>query len=127
MALLSKTTAELHEWLKWMPQSAADKKTGAGFWLVVTQIPVLNAVFLLAAVIISIGMMLVAPKPYTRFVSTRPTVVVPCLSSLLVIGLSLVAEGLEFHIPKDYLYAAIGFPIAIEAFNQFACRSRPKH
>jgi len=62
----------------------------------------------------------VASKPLTRFVNKHPTLVVLCLAFLLMIGLSLVAEGLGFHIPKGYLYAAIGFSIMIEFFNQVA-------
>src|SRR5690606_5561640 len=67
--------------------------------------------------------MLLASKPLTRFVNEHPTVVVLCLSFLLMIGLSLVAEGFGFHIPKGYLYAAIGFSIIIELFNQIARRN----
>ncbi|MBM2777464.1 TerC family protein [Burkholderia territorii] len=126
--LLSQATAELYERLEGMPRSAAtDKKTFTGFWLVAMQILVLNAVFLLAAVIISMGMMLLASKPLTRFVTARPTVMGSCLSVLLVIGRSLVAEGLRLHIAIRHLRAAIEFPIVIETFNRFACRSRPKY
>lgn len=85
--------------------------------MVVLQIVVLDAVFSLDAVITAVGMvnhlpvmmaavviamavMLLASKPLTRFVNQHPTVVVLCLSFLLMIGLSLVAEGFGFHIPK---------------------------
>src|SRR3546814_79240 len=78
---------------------------------------------MMAAVVISMGMMMWASKPLTRFVNAHPTVVVLCLSFLLMIGLSLTAEGLGFKIPKGYLYAAIGFSIVIEFFNQLARRS----
>src|SRR5690606_39938434 len=61
----------------------------------------------------------------TAFVNARPTVIMLCLGFLMMIGFSLTAEGLGFHIPKGYLYAAIGFSILIEFFNQFA-RSRRK-
>lgn len=57
----------------------------------------------------------------------HPTVVVLCLSFLLMIGFSLVAEGFGFHIPKGYLYAAIGFSVLIEFFNQLAQRSAQRH
>ena len=69
----------------------------------------------------------IASRPLTSFVNRHPTVVVLCLSFLLMIGFSLVAEGLGFHIPKGYLYAAIGFSIMIEAFNQLANRNSEKH
>lgn len=112
--------------------------------MVVTQIVILDAVFSLDAVITAVGMvnhlpvmmaavviamavMLLASKPLTRFVNQHPTVVVLCLSFLLMIGLSLVAEGFGFHIPKGYLYAAIGFSIIIEVFNQIARRNFIRH
>ncbi|EKU28578.1 hypothetical protein C660_19812 [Alcaligenes sp. HPC1271] len=84
----------------------------------VDQLPVM-----MAAVIISIALMIWASKPLTTFVNNHPTVVVLCLSFLLMIGLTLTAEGLGFKIPKGYLYAAIGFSILIEFFNQIARRS----
>ena len=56
----------------------------------------------------------------------HPTVVILCLGLLLMIGFSLVAEGLGFHVPKGYLYAAIGFSILIELCNQLARRNRAK-
>lgn len=82
---------------------------------------------MMAAVVIAMILMLLASKPLTRFVNQHPTVVVLCLSFLLMIGLSLVAEGFGFHIPKGYLYAAIGFSIIIEFFNQVARRNFVRH
>ena len=138
--LLFKATTELHERLEGHDHSAGNNRGYASFWLVVFQIVVLDAVFSLDAVITAVGMvnhlpvmmaavviamavMLLASKPLTRFVNQHPTVVVLCLSFLLMIGLSLVAEGFGFHIPKGYLYAAIGFSILIELFNQIARRN----
>jgi len=142
--LLFKATVELHERLEGVTHSSGQSKGYASFAAVVAQIVVLDAVFsldavitavgmvdqlgvMMAAVVISIGVMIVASKALTRFVNAHPTVVVLCLSFLLMIGLSLIAEGLGFHIPKGYLYAAIGFSIVIEAFNQFARRNLLKH
>ena len=138
--LLFKATTELHERLEGATHAQSASKGYAAFGVVVAQIVVLDAVFsldavitavgmvdelgvMMAAVVISIGVMLLASKALTRFVNAHPTVVVLCLSFLLMIGLSLVAEGLGFHIPKGYLYAAIGFSIVIEALNQFARRN----
>ena len=138
--LLFKATVELHERLEGITHVQTQSKVYASFGAVIVQIVVLDAVFsldavitavgmvdqlgvMMAAVIISSGVMIVASKPLTRFVNAHPTVVVLCLSFLLMIGLSLVAEGLGFHIPKGYLYAAIGFSILIEALNQFARRN----
>ncbi|RAU32108.1 CNNM family cation transport protein YoaE [Enterobacter sp. ECC-175] len=138
--LLFKATTELHERLENRQHDDGHGKGYASFWVVVLQIVVLDAVFSLDAVITAVGMvnhlpvmmaavviamavMLLASKPLTRFVNEHPTVVVLCLSFLLMIGLSLVAEGFGFHIPKGYLYAAIGFSILIELFNQIARRN----
>lgn len=142
--LLVKATTELHERLEGTIHTQTESKAYAGFAVVVTQIVVLDAVFsldavitavgmvdqlavMMVAVIISIALMMWASKPLTRFVNAHPTVVVLCLSFLLMIGLSLTAEGLGFKIPKGYLYAAIGFSIIIEFFNQVARRSLLKN
>lgn len=138
--LLFKATTELHERLEGVPHTGSASAVYASFSVVVAQIVVLDAVFsldavitavgmvndlpvMMAAVVISIAIMLLASKPLTRFVNAHPTVVVLCLSFLLMIGLSLVAEGLGFHLPKGYLYAAIGFSIMTEFFNQWARRN----
>ncbi|SFU08267.1 Membrane protein TerC, possibly involved in tellurium resistance [Kosakonia arachidis] len=142
--LLFKATTELHERLENREHDGGHGKGYASFWVVVLQIVILDAVFSLDAVITAVGMvnhlpvmmaavviamavMLLASKPLTRFVNQHPTVVVLCLSFLLMIGLSLVAEGFGFHIPKGYLYAAIGFSIIIEFFNQLARRNFIRH
>ncbi|MDR7342678.1 CBS domain containing-hemolysin-like protein [Pantoea alhagi] len=142
--LLFKATMELHERLESRPHDGSGNRSYASFWAVVTQIVVLDAVFsldavitavgmvnhlpvMMTAVIIAMGIMLLASKPLTNFVNAHPTVVVLCLSFLLMIGLSLVAEGFGFHIPKGYLYAAIGFSILIEMFNQIARRNFIRH
>ncbi len=141
--LLFKATTELHERLEGGMRGHVENRVYAGFWLVVSQIVVLDAVFsldavitavgmvdhisiMMTAVIISVSLMYMASKPLTQFVDAHPTVVVLCLSFLLMIGLSLVAEGFGFHIPKGYLYAAIGFSITIEFFNQIANLNRKK-
>lgn len=95
---------------------------------VITAVGMVNDLaIMMTAVVIAMGVMLLASKTLTRFVNAHPTVVVLCLSFLLMIGLSLIAEGFGFHIPKGYLYAAIGFSILIELFNQIARRNFIKH
>jgi len=138
--LLFKATMELHERIEGPAHTSTGPRVYAGFWVVVTQIVVLDAVFsldavitavgmvdhlpvMMIAVVIAMGVMLAASKPLTRFVNAHPTVVVLCLSFLLLIGFSLVAEAFGFHVPKGYLYAAIGFSIMIEFFNQIASRN----
>lgn len=141
--LLFKATHELHGRLEGGSDQNTGSKPYAAFWTVVTQIVVLDAVFSLDAVITAIGMtehltimmlavsfaiglMMWASKPLTLFVNRHPTLVILCLGFLLMIGFSLVAEGLGFHIPKGYLYAAIGFSILIEVFNQLAQSNKEK-
>lgn len=135
--LLFKATMELNERLEGKDEEQHGTRKGARFWPVVAQIVVLDAVFsldsvitavgmvdhlavMMIAVCIAIGLMLLASKPLTRFVNAHPTIVILCLSFLLMIGFSLVAEGFGYHIPKGYLYAAIGFSVMIEALNQLA-------
>ena len=135
--LLFKATMELHERLEGHVVQANGAVRHSAFWPIVMQIVVLDAVFsldavitavgmveelsiMMIAVIFSIGIMIVASKPLTRFVNAHPTVIMLCLGFLMMIGFSLTAEGLGFHIPKGYLYAAIGFSLLIEAFNQLA-------
>lgn len=142
--LLFKATMELHERLENRQHEQQGNRNYASFWAVVIQIVVLDAVFsldavitavgmvnhlpvMMTAVVIAMGVMLLASRPLTQFVNAHPTVVVLCLSFLLMIGLSLMAEGFGFHIPKGYLYAAIGFSILIELFNQIARRNFIRH
>jgi len=141
--LTFKATMELHERLEGAGHEPGKATTYAPFWTVVTQIILLDLVFsidsvimavgmvdnlsvMVAAVIISMGVMLVASRPLARFVTDHPTVVVLCLSFLLMIGFSLIAEGFHVHVPKGYLYAAIGFSILIETFNQVRHRKASK-
>src|SRR5699024_1618839 len=81
---------------------------------------------MMIAVAIAILIMMLASKPLAQFINAHPTIIILCLSFLLMIGFSLVAEGFGFEIPKGYLYAAIGFSIMIEFFNQVANFNRKK-
>ncbi|MDS1142293.1 TerC family protein [Pusillimonas sp. SM2304] len=138
--LLFKGTLELHERVEGRTQHASGSRLHASFWVIVTQIVILDAVFsidavitavgmvdhlaiMMMAVVIAIGLMLIASKPLTRFVNAHPTVVILCLGFLLTIGFSLVAEGFGFAVPKGYLYAAITFSVMIETLNQVARRN----
>lgn len=139
--LLFKATVELNERLEGKDSDNPSQQRGARFWPVVAQIVVLDAVFsldsvitavgmvdhlavMMAAVVIAIALMLLASKALTRFVNSHPTIVILCLSFLLMIGFSLIADGFGFHIPKGYLYAAIGFSVIIESLNQLAIFNR---
>ena len=142
--LVYKAVSELHENMEGKPHAHTSNAAYAAFGAVVAQIVVLDAVFsldavitavgmvdniyvMMAAVVVAVAIMLIASKPLTKFVNAHPTVVVLCLSFLLMIGFSLIAEGLGFYIPKGYLYAAMGFAILIEVFNQVTSRNKAKH
>ena len=135
--LIFKATMELNERLEGKDEEEETQRKGARFWPVVAQIVILDAVFsidsvitavgmvdhlaiMMAAVVVAIGVMMAASKALTRFINAHPTIVILCLSFLLMIGFSLVADGFGYHIPKGYLYAAIGFSVAIESLNQLA-------
>ncbi|NHB58583.1 hypothetical protein G9F32_11245 [Acinetobacter sp. 194] len=142
--LVYKAVTELHEKMEGKPELKSSGSIAyASFWAVVAQIIVLDAVFSLDSVITAVGMvdniyvmmaavtiavivMLIASKPLTAFVNRHPTVVILCLSFLLLIGVSLIAEGFGFHIPKGYIYSGIAVAILIEAFNQFSSRNKAK-
>jgi len=81
---------------------------------------------MMIAVVIAVLVMMLASRALMEFVTAHPTVVILCLGFLLMIGFSLVVEGLGFHIPKGYLYAAIAFSILIEALNQVGRRNQQR-
>ncbi|HSK94731.1 MAG TPA: TerC family protein [Candidatus Angelobacter sp.] len=131
--LLGKATFEIHEKLEGEEHGSGGAGT-ATFAAVITQIVLLDAVFsldsvitavgmadelwvMVAAVVIAIGVMLVSAATISEFVNRHPTVKMLALSFLLLIGMSLVAEGFEFHIPKGYIYFAMGFSVFVEMLN----------
>jgi predicted tellurium resistance membrane protein TerC len=138
--LLGKATHEIHDRLEGEEGHTA-AKVAPSFAAVITQILVLDIVFSLDSVITAVGMakeiavmiiavivavliMLVSAGAISNFVNRHPTVKMLALSFLLLIGMSLVAEGLEFHIPKGYIYFAMGFSVFVEFLNiQFKRKS----
>lgn len=141
--LLAKGTMELHERLEGENAVKEGNPVHAVFWQVIAQIVVLDAVFsldsvitavgmvqhlpvMMIAVVVAMGVMMLASKPLMGFVNKHPTVVILCLGFLMMIGFSLVIEGFGYHVPKGYLYAAIGFSILIEAANQVGRHNREK-
>jgi len=79
---------------------------------------------MMAAVIIAVGLMLVASGPLARFIHNNPSVVMLALGFLLMIGATLIAEGLGVHVPKGYIYAAMAFSGAVEALNMVSRKRR---
>ena len=131
--LIAKSTHEIHEKLEG-EEGGASAKVAASFAAVIVQILLLDIVFSLDSVITAIGMarqlwvmvtavvlavvvMLVAAGSISAFVNRHPTVKMLALSFLLLIGFSLVADGLGQHISKGYIYFAMGFSVFVEMLN----------
>jgi predicted tellurium resistance membrane protein TerC len=131
--LIYKSTTEIHEKLEG-EEAHGTARAAASFASVIFQILLLDIVFsldsvitavgmaddlgvMVAAVVIAVGVMLVASGGISSFVQRHPTVKMLALSFLLLIGMSLVAEGFHQHIPKGYIYAAMGFSVFVEALN----------
>jgi len=138
--LIWKATTEIHEALEGEAGHAVAGGT-ARFGAVLVQIVLLDIVFsldsvltavgmaddvavMVAAVVIAVGVMLFASGPISRFVHAHPTVKMLALSFLLLIGVTLIADGAGVHVPKDYVYAAMGFSVFVEALNLTARRRR---
>ena len=142
--LLGKSTFEIHERLEG-EEGHASQKVAVSFTGVIVQIMILDIVFsldsvitaigmvdeigiMVAAVVIAVGIMLFASAPISTFVNDRPTLKILALSFLLLIGFSLVADGLGFHIPKGYIYFAMGFSVFVEVINlQVRAKTTPVH
>ena len=139
--LLYKGTGEIHAMMEGHEEGG--EAGTASFAAVIAQIAVLDLVFsldsiitavgltehvpiMIAAVTISILVMLLAAEPVSAFVNAHPTVKMLALSFLLLVGVALIADGMHFHIPRGYLYFAIAFSIAVESLNLLAARSRKR-
>ena len=138
--LLWKATVEIHDKLEGEEEHGAPK-VAPSFGAIIGQIMVLDIIFsldsvitavgmandiaiMITAVVVAVGIMMFSAKPIGDFVMRHPTVKVLALSFLLMIGLALVADGVGFHIPKGYIYFAMGFSIFVEMIN---LRIRPAH
>lgn len=140
--LLAKGTLEIHHTVEG-EVGETRTKGHAGFASVIMQIAVLDIVFSLDSVITAVGMardieimvaavviavlvMLFAAEAVGGFVARHPTVKMLALSFLLLIGVALVADGLQFHIPKGYLYFAVAFAVGVEMLNLLRTSRRAK-
>jgi len=137
--LLAKSTWEIHENLEGST-GHGNAKAAASFGGVIVQIMLLDIIFsldsvitavgmaraigvMVAAVVLAVGVMMIASGPIARFVDRHPTIKILALSFLLLIGFSLVAEAFGQHVPKGYIYFAMGFSVFVEMIN---LRIRPK-
>ncbi|MEM7655357.1 MAG: TerC family protein [Bacteroidota bacterium] len=140
--LMVKTISEMHQKLE--GHHDADNPKGAqSFAGVIAQIVVLDIVFsfdsiltavglakhveiMIAAVVISLGIMLIAAKPISDFINRRPTMKMLALSFLLLIGFMLIAEGFEQHVDKGYIYFAMAFAFGVEILNNRLRKGGPE-
>ncbi len=131
--LLAKSTREIHDGLEG-EEDRSGKKVRASLWRVVGQIMLLDIVFsldsvitavgmsrhlavMITAVVLAVGVMMIAAEPISDFVHRHPTIKMLALSFLLLIGVSLIADGLGQHIAKGYIYFAMGFSVFVEMLN----------
>lgn len=144
--LVWKATTEIHHNIDDQPSNdMLDKKkaVAVGFQAAIAQIILLDIVFsidsiltaigmtdhlpvMVAAVIIAVGVMLLAADPLANFVNANPSVVMLALGFLLMIGMVLIAEAFGAHIPKGYIYTAMAFSAGIETLNIWSRRSKMK-
>jgi len=131
--LLGKATVEIHDRLEG-EDGQGSARVAPSFAAVIVQIMLLDIVFsldsvitavgmaedvgiMVAAVVLAVGIMMFSAEPISRFVNRHPTVKVLALSFLLLIGVSLIGDGLGMHIPKGYIYFAMGFSVFVEMIN----------
>jgi predicted tellurium resistance membrane protein TerC len=141
--LIAKATHEIHAEVEARNEENDDVSGASAFFWVIIQIIVIDMVFSLDSIITAIGMaqdleimiaaviiacviMYVSSEPVARFVAEHPTTKMLALAFLVLIGVALVADGFKFHIPRGYIYFAIAFSAAVEAFNVLARRNRKK-
>jgi predicted tellurium resistance membrane protein TerC len=142
--LIWKATSEIHHTLDGddaAPDDGAPKPAGLGFGAAIVQIILLDIVFsidsiltavgmtsalpiMIAAVVIAVGLMLIAADPLAHFIQRNPTIVMLALGFLLMIGAVLIADGFGVHVPKGYIYAAMAFSGLVETLNMAARRGK---
>lgn len=131
--LLAKSVHEIHNSLEG-PDDSNGAPAVAGFTSILVQIALLDIVFSLDSVITAVGMakdiavmvlaiviavivMMIAAKPISEFVENHPTIKMLALSFLILVGVALLGEGLDLHIPKGYIYFAMAFSVGVELLN----------
>lgn len=132
--LIAKSTHEIHQSLEGAAEEAGVVSKTAGFLSTLVQIAILDIIFsldsvitavgmadhvpvMVLAIIIAVGVMMFAAKAIGDFVDTHPTIKMLALSFLILVGVALMAEGLDLHIPKGYIYFAMAFSLVVEMIN----------
>jgi len=132
--LLVKSVLEIHNALEGEAESGHDTPRPAHFYATLAQIAIIDIVFsldsvitavgmvsevpvMVLAIVIAVGVMMFAAKPIGDFVDAHPTIKMLALAFLILIGVALIGEGFELHIPKGYIYFAMAFAVAVEMLN----------
>lgn len=132
--LIIKSSGEIKEAINHQEHHESESKNKVSYLGVLIQIAVLDIVFsldsvitavgmashlpvMIFAIIIAVGVMMFAAKPIGDFVDTHPTLKILALAFLVLVGISLIAESLDIHIPKGYIYFAMGFSVVVEMIN----------
>ena len=143
MFLLAKATHEIHGEVEARDSQVEPSRGTRAFAWIVVQLVVIDLVFsldsiltaigmaedlevMIAAVVIAMIVMYAAANPVGAFIAAHPTTKILALAFLLLIGVALVADGFEFHIPRGYIYFAMAFAAAVEGFNVIAKRNRQR-
>ena len=140
--LLAKATLEIHDSLEGEEHEGGAPKKRVSFWSVIIQIGLIDIVFsldsvitavgmadhlavMIIAIVIAVGVMMFAAGAIGRFVDNHPTIKMLALSFLVLIGVALISEGIDVHIPKGYIYFAMAFSVIVEMLNLRIRRGRP--
>jgi predicted tellurium resistance membrane protein TerC len=141
--LMAKATHEIHSEIEARDAGVDAVSQRTPLWIVVTQLIAIDLVFsldsiitaigmaqdieiMIAAIIIAILVMYAASGPVSEFITKHPTTKMLALAFLLLIGIALMADGLDFHIPRGYIYFAMAFAAGVEVFNVLARRNRQR-
>jgi predicted tellurium resistance membrane protein TerC len=139
--LIAKATHEIHNEVEVREGHGPEAVAHQAFWLVILQLVVVDLIFSLDSIITAIGMaesieimiaavciamivMYASSGPVSAFIAEHPTTKMLALAFLVLIGMALVADGFEMHIPRGYIYFAMAFAAAVEVFNVIAGRNR---
>jgi predicted tellurium resistance membrane protein TerC len=137
--LIYKAVTEIHQELEGSRDEPVEGRVFSSFAFVIAQIAVIDIVFsldsvitavgmvnqvpvMIAAIILAVAVMIFAANPVGEFIDGHPSVRMLALAFLILVGVVLIADGLEFHIPRGYIYFAMGFAIAVEALNLWVRR-----
>lgn len=132
--LLAKSTHEIHNSLEGAEEDVSERAMADSLGMVLVQIAILDIVFSLDSVITAVGLvdqvslmaiaiviavavMMFAAKPIGEFVDRHPTIKILALSFLILVGVTLIVEGFDVHVPKGYIYFAMAFSVAVEMLN----------